>query len=57
MLKPPLGGSVLVVSSTHGELGGPIEDPSEHKSGVPLNAPPEVEVDETKYVYIYFWGW
>ena len=54
MLKPPLGGSVLVVSSTHGELGGPIEDPSEHKSGVPLNAPPEVEVDETKYVYICF---
>ena len=48
MLKPPLGGSVLVVSSTNGELGGPTDDASERKSGVPLNAPPEVEVEETK---------
>jgi len=48
-LKPPLGGSVLVVSSTNGDLGGPSEDPTNRNSGAPLNAPPEVDVvEETK---------
>lgn len=47
MLRPPLAGSVQVVSSTNGELGG--DDRTERKSGVPLNAPPDVEVvEETK---------
>lgn len=46
MLRPPLGGSVQVVRSTTGELGG--DDKNDRKSGVPLTAPPEVEVEETK---------
>lgn len=46
MLRPPLGGSVQVVRSTTGELGG--DDKNDRKSGVPLNAQPEVEVEETK---------
>eukprot|EP00111_Clytia_hemisphaerica_P018904 TCONS_00055891-protein len=46
MLRPQIGGSVQVVRSTTGELGG--DDKNERKSAVPLNAPPDVEVEETK---------
>jgi len=45
MLRPQIGGSVQVVRSTTGELGG--DDKPERKV-VPLNPPPEVEVEETK---------
>ena len=56
MLRPPLGGSVQVVSSTNGELGG--DDRTERKSGVPLNAAPEVDVvEETKYVFSFKLLW
>lgn len=42
MLRPALGGSVQVVSSTHGELGP-------DRTGAPLTVQPEVEVvEETK---------
>lgn len=46
MLRPQVGGSVVVVSSTTGELGGDTK--AERKSGIPLNAPPDVEIEETK---------
>lgn len=52
MLRPQIGGSVQVVRSTTGELGG--DDKTERKV-VPLGPPPEVEVEETKYVFVYFY--
>ena len=44
-------GSVQVVSSTNGELGG--DDPTGGHSHTPITAQPEVEIiEETKYVYL-----
>ena len=46
-------GSVQVVSSTNGELGG--DDPTGGHSHTPITAQPEVEiVEETKFVTIFF---
>ena len=55
-------GSVQVVSSTNGELGG--DDPAGH-SHTPITAQPEIEMaEETKYVILsqftllpVFWSW
>ena len=45
-------GSVQVVSSTNGELGG--DDPTGGHSHTPITAQPEVEVvEETKYVVVF----
>ena len=45
-------GSVQVVSSTNGELGG--DDPAGH-SHTPITAQPEIEMaEETKYKQILF---
>lgn len=45
MLRPQIGGSVQAVRSTTGGLG--VDDKTERKV-VPINPPPEVEVEETK---------
>jgi len=48
LLRPQMGGSVQVVSSTNGELGGD-DRPENRKSGVPLNVPTDDEGgEETK---------
>lgn len=48
MLRPPLGGSVQVVRSTTGELGGDDDGKNDRKGGIPMAEAPEVEVEETK---------
>jgi len=47
MLRPQNGGSVQVMRSTTGDLQGDDKN-DRSKSGAPLNAPPDVEVEDTK---------